>query len=71
MGNQSSSEVQQNMEDANKTIQSIPVVGNFFKLQDSATDSFSNAMEGVGGILKQPNMILYIGGGVLLIMLIK
>ena len=59
------------MADANNIMSSIPILGNAFKLSNAAAGAGVGILGGVGKIGSSPNMLLLIGGGVLLIMVLK
>ena len=59
------------MADANNVMQSIPILGNAFKLSDAAAGAGVGILGGVGKLASSPNLLLYAGGAVLLIMILK
>ena len=59
------------MADANNVMQSIPILGNAFKLSDAASGAGVNILGGVGNLASSPNLLLYAGGAVLLLIVLK
>ena len=59
------------MADANNIISSIPILGNAYKLSNAAAGAGVGILGGVGKMASSPNTLLLIGGGVLLIMVLK
>ena len=59
------------MADTNNIMQSIPIFGNAFKLSNAATGAGVGILGGVGKLGSSPNLILLVGGGVLLLMVLK
>ena len=59
------------MADANNILTSIPILGNAFKLTDAAGDAGVGILGGVSKLASSPNLLLYAGGAVLLIMILK
>ena len=59
------------MADANNVMQSIPILGNAFKLSDAAAGAGVNILGGVGKLASSPNLLLYAGGAVLLLIILK
>jgi len=59
------------MQDATRVMDNIPVIGGAFQLQQASYGAAIGAMGGVGKLASSPNMLLLIGGGVLLIMILK
>ena len=71
MGNTSSNDVISGFATANQVMSSIPFLGNAMTLSNSATGAASGALGGIGKLASSPNTLLLIGGGVLLIMVLK
>ena len=59
------------MADANNVMQSIPILGNAFKLSDAAAGAGVGILGGVGKLASSPNLLLYAGGAVLLLIILK
>ena len=59
------------MADANNIMTSIPILGNAFKLSNAAAGAGVGILGGVGKIGSSPNTLLLIGGGVVLLMILK
>ena len=59
------------MADANNVMQSIPILGNAFKLSDAAAGAGVGILGGVGKLASSPNLLLYAGGAVLLLIVLK
>lgn len=61
----------QGMSTANQVMDSLPLFGGVFKMTDAATGAGSSIFGGLGSTFGSPNNLLLIGGGVVLIMLLK
>ena len=59
------------MADANNVMQSIPILGNAFKLSDAAAGAGVGILGGVGNLASSPNLLLFAGGAVLLLIVLK
>ena len=59
------------MADANNIMSSIPVLGNAFKLTNAATGAGVGILGGVGNLASSPNLLLYAGGAVLILIILK
>ena len=59
------------MADANNILTSIPVLGNAFKLTNAATGAGVGILGGVGNLASSPNLLLYAGGAVLILIILK
>ena len=59
------------MADANNIMSSIPVLGNAFKLSNAAAGAGVGILGGVGNLASSPNLLLYAGGAVLLLIVLK
>ena len=59
------------MADANSIMTSIPVLGNAFKLSDAAAGAGVGILGGVKNLASSPNLLLYAGGAVLLLIILK
>ena len=71
MGNASSSDVASCFADANQIMSSIPFLGNALQMSNAATGAGVGILGGVGKLGSSPNMLLLIGGGVVLLMVLK
>ena len=60
----------QGEQDANSIMNNLPVFGNAFKLQTTASDALGNALNGVSGMVSNP-IFMYGAAAVVLIVLIK
>ena len=61
----------QGMSDANNVMEGIPILGGAFRMQNAATDAGVGVLGGIGKLGSSPNMLLIVGGGVLLLVLLK
>ena len=61
----------QGMSDANNVMMGIPILGGAFRMQNAATDAGVGVLGGIGKLGSSPNMLLIVGGGVLLLVLLK
>ena len=61
----------QGMSDANNVMMGIPILGGAFQMQNAATSAGVNVLGGIGKLGSSPNMLLIVGGGVLLLVLLK
>ena len=59
------------MADANSIMSSIPILGNAFKLSDAAAGAGVGILGGVKNLASSPNLLLYAGGAVLLLIILK
>ena len=61
----------QGMSDTNNIMEGIPILGGAFRMQNAATDAGVGVLGGIGKLGSSPNMLLIVGGGVLLLVLLK
>ena len=59
------------MADANNIMSSIPILGNAYKLTNAAAGAGVGILGGVGNLASSPNLLLYAGGAVLLLIMLK
>ena len=71
MGNTSSQDVVSGFQSANQIMSSIPFLGNAITMSNAATGAGTSVLGSVGSIGGSPGTLLLIGGGVLLIMILK
>ncbi len=71
MGNSSSQDVVSGFQTANQVMSTIPFLGNAMTMSNAATGAGTNMLGSVGAIGGSPSTLLLIGGGVLLIMILK
>ena len=60
----------QGEQSANQIMDNLPIFGNAFQLQNTASSALGNALTGVSGMISNP-IFIYAAGAVVLIILIK
>ena len=58
------------MSDANNVMQNMPILGSVFKIQNAIDGVATGTINGAGGILGNPTMLM-VGGAVVLLILLK